>query len=146
VTLSVFDTDVLTEILAGSREFVARLALVPVAERATTVVTIEEILAGRMADVRRAESRGKPPLLWAYERLWSTFTDLRRLAILPYDDNAHARYREVRPLVKGKVGVHDLRVAAIAISVGAKVVTRNRQDFRLIPGLNVEFWPGGQAH
>jgi tRNA(fMet)-specific endonuclease VapC len=135
-----FDTDALTEILAGDADFLARLATVPVAERATTIITVEEILRGRLADVRQAETHGKPPLLWTYERLWSVFTDLRRLPILPYDDAAHAHYEALRPSLKGKVGVHDLRVAAIALSVGGTVVTRNRRDFRQIPGLAVEFW------
>lgn len=141
MSVRVFDTDALTEILAGDPAFLARLGAVPVAERAVAIVTVEEILGGRMAGVRCAESRGKPPLLWAYERLRQAYTDLRRLDILPYDQAAHCRYETLRPAVRGKVGVHDLRIAAIALSVGGIVVTRNRQDFRHIPGLDAEFWP-----
>lgn len=141
MSLRVFDTDAMTEILAGDATFLRCLAAVPAAERAVTIVTVEEILAGWMADVRRAESRGKPPLLWAYEHLWRAYTTLRRLPTLPYDQAAHACYAALRPSIRGKVGVHDLRIAAIALSVGGIVVTRNRQDFRHIPGLDAEFWP-----
>ncbi len=136
----VLDTDVLTEILAGDEKCLSRLAAVPVAERSITVVTVQEIVGGRLADVRRAEGRGKPPLLWAYERLWQTFTDLRRLPILPYDDAAQEHYERLSSLVRGKVGVHDLRIAAIAMSIGGVVVTWNRHDFEEIPGLAVVFW------
>lgn len=141
MSLRIFDTDALTEILAGNDAFLARLVDVPIAQRATTVVTVEEMLAGRLADIRRAESRGRPGLVLAYQRLCATFTDLRRLPVLPYSTDAHARYQSLRPSVKGKVGVHDLRIAAIAVSVGGTVVTRNRHHLGRVPGLAVEFWP-----
>lgn len=41
---------------------------------------------------------------------------------------------------KLNVGGNDLKIAAIALEVGATVATRNRRDFARIPGIVTEDW------
>jgi tRNA(fMet)-specific endonuclease VapC len=78
-------------------------------------------------------------LAWAYRRLAETVRFLRRIQILDYDIGAIRRYEEFKRR-RLKVSKMDLQIAATALEVGAKVVTCNVRDFKLVPGLGVEDW------
>ena len=41
---------------------------------------------------------------------------------------------------KIKVGISDMRIAATCIVHSATLISRNRRDFDLVPGLAVEYW------
>lgn len=135
-----YDTDVLTDLLYGNPEIVARAAVIPVAEQTVPVVVAEELLRGRLDLVRRAEmGKVKMTLETAYSLLRESFLDLRQMNILPYTAEADAQFNEWRRQ-KLKVATHDLRIAAIAIAHGATLVSRNRRDFALVPGLAIDVW------
>ena len=55
--------------------------------------------------------------------------------VLPYDVEAQLRFAHLRrqPV---RIGTQDLRIAAIALSKHATLVTRNRRDFAKVPGLH----------
>ena len=52
--MTAFDTDVFSEILLGNLAYVERLAKVSPDEQSVTIVTIEEIIRGRLAVIRQA--------------------------------------------------------------------------------------------
>jgi tRNA(fMet)-specific endonuclease VapC len=67
----------------------------------------------------------------------------QRAVILNYEASARAMYNQiiqVNPALAKRRLENDVRIAAIALSVGATVVTRNQRDFGLVPGLAIEDW------
>ena len=57
--------------------------------------------------------------------------------VLPYDVEAQLRFAHLRRQ-QVRIGTQDLRIAAIALSQNATLVTRNRRDFAKVPGLQRE--------
>lgn len=116
---------------------VARVHAVALAERAISVVTVEEQMSGWYTQLRQAKSPER--LAWAYRRLAVSVRFLARLEILDFDENAIHRYERLKKL-KLKVGTTGLRIAATALEHEAVLVTRNLRDFKRVPGLHVEDW------
>jgi tRNA(fMet)-specific endonuclease VapC len=59
-----------------------------------------------------------------------------RLQVIRQADTLYLQWRHQRL----HVGTHDLRIAAICVARGATLISRNRQDYTRVPGLQVEFW------
>ncbi len=59
--------------------------------------------------------------------------------LLAFNKNAADCYASLLQQ-KIRIGTQDLRIAAIAISNNAILVTRNQRDFCRIPGLQFEDW------
>ena len=138
--MTVFDTDVLVEILAGNSEFVERAAAIPPDQQSITIVTVEEILRGRLHAVRQAEAgQGRVSVVAAYGLFAESVSDFQRLLVLPYTTGADALFRQWRQQ-KVRVATHDLRIAAICVANQATLASRNRRDFDQVPGLAVEYW------
>ena len=138
--MTAFDTDAVSEILLNNPAFVQRAATIPPDEQVITVVTVEELLRGRLDKVREAQSRRETSaLIAAYYWLVETVVKLGQVTILRDIEAAEAQFRTWQA-AKLKVKPNYLRIAAIVFTAGATLVTRNRRDFALIPGLRVEFW------
>ncbi len=114
-----------------------RLADVPSDEVATTIITYEEQMRGWMAYVARARSMEQQ--LEAYRRLRRHLENYRQIQILDFDE---AAIEEFERLKRGRirVGTMDLKIAAIALSLDATLLSRNTTDFKQIPRLKVEDW------
>lgn len=75
----------------------------------------------------------------AYHHLLATSLYFRTITIIGFDEQAQTIFRRLR--VQGmRIGTQDLRIAAVTLSHGATLVTRNVQDFATIPSLNIEDW------
>ena len=138
--MNAFDTDILTEILAGNPAYAGRIANVPVAEQAAPIVAVEEIIRGRLNTIRQAEAaKARVTIGQAYLLFEQTLDDFREVKILSFTKQAEVLVKEWRTK-KIKGSTHDLRIAAICVVNSATLITRNRSDFQKAPGLSVEFW------
>jgi tRNA(fMet)-specific endonuclease VapC len=117
-----------------------RLADVSPDEVATTIISYEEQMRGWMAYIARAKSM--PQQLEAYQRLRRHLENYRQIPVLDFDEAAAREFQDLRR-AKIRVGTMDLRIAAIALSHDATLLSSNMVDFRKIPALKVEDWTKG---
>lgn len=137
MTLYVLDTDHVSLAQRGHRNVVARIAATSPEQLAVSIVTVQEQLQGRLAQVHHAPDTGA--LVFAYRLLHETFTFYLAISIVGFDEQATAIVDDLRQR-KIRIGTLDLRIAATALAAEATLVTRNRRDFKKVPGLTLEDW------
>jgi tRNA(fMet)-specific endonuclease VapC len=133
----VLDTDMLTLVAEGHPAVSQRFLQQRPEDVAITVLTVEEQLSGWYTELRKA--KGPDKLARAYRRLADTVRFLSRLQILTYNESAMERFEELRKQ-KVKIGRMDLRIAATVLEHRSILVTRNTNDFKKVPGLQLEDW------
>jgi tRNA(fMet)-specific endonuclease VapC len=136
--LWILDTDCLSLFQTGQAKLVDRLDCIPFEQISTTVLTAEEQIRGRLNFVRRAENQRK--LSSAYALLHETILFFQKIQLLEFTPEAEAIYWQLQAQ-KIRPGSRDLKIASIALSLNATVVTRNRKDFQQVPNLKFEDWP-----
>lgn len=135
-----YDTDVFTQLLLGSKNVVGRARLTPDEEQFVPIVVVEEIVRGRLLEIRNAEAgRGKVMIDRAYGLFEETIRDLRHCQILAFTIDAEKQFQQWRQQ-KIRVATHDLRIAATCVAHSATLISRNRRDFERVPDLTVEYW------
>lgn len=133
----VLDTDHLSLHQRGNEPLRSRLLTISPEQVGITIISVEEIFRGRLAQVRRslqAEDRLK-----AYFWLSRTLDYLCGFEVLNYNTHAEAHFQNLRKQ-KIRIGIQDLKIASIVLSHDAILVTRNRNDFNKIPSLKIEDW------
>ena len=106
-------------------------------EFATTIVCLEEQLRGWLAAIKRKrDPSDQVPVYHRLGRLWQFFGAWK---ILHFDDRAAERCKTLRKQ-KVRIGSQDLKIAAIALTCDALLLSANVRDFSQIPGLRVESW------
>jgi tRNA(fMet)-specific endonuclease VapC len=134
----ILDTDHLSLIQRNGQEgkrILAKLAIVEAV--AVTVITYEEQIRGRLNFLSRAKTLDEQVL--AYDGLQRLAVDYQSIIIIPFSRTAaleHQRLRKVYP----RTGNMDLKIAAIALTHEAILLTRNESDFRQIIELRIENW------
>lgn len=132
----ILDTDHATALQVSSgprRERLrARMAAMPDQLYTIAAVTIEEQLRGWIA----AQS-DMILQVGAYHRLVDLVRFFSAWQIAPFDDGA-ARASFSLKKQRLRIGTMDLKIAATALSNDALLLTANRKDFGLVPGLRFE--------
>jgi tRNA(fMet)-specific endonuclease VapC len=121
----------------GSGVLRARLAHLPPSEVVTTIISYEEQMRGWMAYLARTRSVAHQ--VEAYRRLLQHLDNYRRIPVLPFDEAAAVAFQQLRR-ARLRIGTMDLKIATIAVSRNATLLSRNLADFRQVPGLQVEDW------
>jgi tRNA(fMet)-specific endonuclease VapC len=133
----ILDTDHISLFQRGHQQVTTRVLLTPRSDLAVTIITAEEQVRGRLARIRAAKSEidRLPALLWFRESLGLLGT----FKLLDYDAAAASVFTALLQQ-RIRIGTQDLRIAAIALSMGFILVSRNQSDFGQVPGLVIEDW------
>ncbi|MGL6073024.1 MAG: type II toxin-antitoxin system VapC family toxin [Fimbriiglobus sp.] len=104
-----------------------------------STVVVEEVMEGWMNRLKRS----KTPEAIAQSSLFlaRAVMMLAEFELYPVSVEAVLRYDTLRKL-KLNIGRNDLRLAALALELGATVVTDNIRDFGRVPGLLWVDWTG----
>lgn len=137
MTLWILDTDHVSLFQTGHPLVTQRIQSIDPNTLAVTIVTVEEQMYGRLNRIRQAKSTDA--LRLGYFNLNRTLTYFQTINILDFNREAADCYQELISQ-KLRVGTQDLKIAAIARSHTATIVTRNSRDFRKVPGLQIEDW------
>jgi tRNA(fMet)-specific endonuclease VapC len=141
----ILDTDHLTVIQRQSHPtfsfLSARLRRTPPADVCTTIVNVEEQMRGWLAVISR--SKKVPQEMAGYRRLHALLSFFAQIPVLSFDESATERLLQLRR-ARIRLGSMDLKIAAIALSREATLLSRNLADFRRVPGLKIEDWTQGE--
>ena len=103
----------------------------------TTIITFEEQMRGWLTYLSKCKNVEQQ--IFAYERLNKFLDNFREIKVLPFDENAAETYKNLKSQ-KIRIGTMDLKIASIAISRKAILVSRNLKDFEAVPNLVVNDW------
>jgi tRNA(fMet)-specific endonuclease VapC len=104
---------------------------------AVTIVSFEEQMRGWLA--KCAGVRDLADYIVGTANLHRSLRYYQEQEILDFDFAAAAEYKILKSY-KLRIGTMDLRIASIARSLNATLVTHNTADFKQVPGLRVEDW------
>ncbi|HEY9908271.1 MAG TPA: type II toxin-antitoxin system VapC family toxin [Thermosynechococcaceae cyanobacterium] len=126
-------------LLEGHPQISRRVAEVG-AEVAITIVTVQELFNGWVVLINNANTM--EDLIRLYGKLERTIALCKNVTVAGFDQAAGDRYQHLMqtPSLSKKRLQKDMRIAAIALTTGATLVTRNYRDFSQVPGLLLEDW------
>ena len=138
----ILDTDIISLLDRRSgeafEELARRLADLSDDERVcATIISFEEQMRGWLGQI--AAARKPQAQVIAYGRLQRLLREYQLRDVLPYDDAAPAVFARLQRQ-RIRIGTMDIRIAAIALSCNALLISRNRGDFKRVPNLRVEDW------
>jgi tRNA(fMet)-specific endonuclease VapC len=136
-----FDTDHITFLQWRSgpeyAAIAARMSQFTAADFAVSIVSFHEQVLGGHALINRP--RKATDVIYGYSLLLEVLQSYGKRVVLSFDAAAEAVFSGLNAQ-KIRVGTMDLRIAAIALSCGLVLPTRNQRDFGRIAGLLTEDW------
>lgn len=130
----VLDTDHMSLLewanVRDSTPLLTRLAALPPAEMVTTIISYEEQKREWMAYLARTHSMTHQ--VEAYRRLRRQLENYCRTPVLAFDEQAAVTLQRLRR-ARIRIGTMDLKIAAIALSHDAMLLSRILADFRQRP-------------
>jgi tRNA(fMet)-specific endonuclease VapC len=127
------DTDHLSLIDRGGVEgqrILSRLRMQRPEEIFVSIISYEEQMRGWLASLNTTRAVDRQEL--GYSKLHSLLTYYCDTAMLDFDSNAIAIFQNLW-LLRLRIGTMDLKIAAIALSNGATLLTRNSSDLGKFP-------------
>lgn len=139
--LLILDTDHLTVIQRQTEPGFAnlrnRLQACAPGEVHTTIVNIEEQMRGWLQLI--AGVKNNQPEVAAYQRLQAMLSFFNQIPAFAYDRDAAEQFARLRG-ARVRIGTMDLKIASIALTRQALLLSRNLADFQQVPGLQVADW------
>jgi tRNA(fMet)-specific endonuclease VapC len=121
----------------GHASLAARIAQCEAADLALSIVSFHEQVLGCHTFIMRA--RKTRDVIRGYAMRERLFSDYGEAPLLPFDAAAAAMFDDLNSR-RIRVATMDLRIAAIALSRGLILITRNVSDFGRVPNLPTEDW------
>jgi tRNA(fMet)-specific endonuclease VapC len=104
---------------------------------ATTILTVEEMMRGWLAAIRRTSDPFRQ--INAYSKLRQLFRFFGTWDVLDWTAASAAEFAALK-VAKTRVGTMDLKIASVALANNATLLSRNLQDYQKVPGLRVVDW------
>jgi tRNA(fMet)-specific endonuclease VapC len=140
LSLLILDTDHTSLFLKGNALICDRVFQTDPENLAISVITAEEICQGWLSEINKySQANQSSRLLLAYSEFEKSLDFFQTIQRLSFDTNAYNQFEILRHQFR-RLGTRDLRIAAIALSLNATVITRNAKDFGQIQNLSIEDW------
>jgi tRNA(fMet)-specific endonuclease VapC len=134
----IMDTDHTSYLLRGDPSVIENAKYY---EAAITIITVQELFNGWVS--RANDPKQADRLIEIYAKLSMTVGYLQTVEILDFTPDADSCLKQLlknhSTLRKNRLQ-KDLRIAAIALSLGATLATGNQRDFGQVPGLMTVDW------
>jgi tRNA(fMet)-specific endonuclease VapC len=107
-------------------------------EIATTIVSAEEQIRGWLAVISRERTVRRQVI--GYRELRDQLLRLVPWTLVPFDDAAADEFERLRRSGVRRLAAPDLKIASIALTRNALLLSANLRHFQQVPGLRVENW------
>jgi len=145
LSLLILDTDHASLFLKGNALVCDRVFQTEPNDLAISIITAEEICQGWLSEINKySQASQSSRLLLAYSEFEKALDFFQTIQRVSFDTKAYNQFKILRSQFR-RLGTRDLRIAAIALSNNATVITRNAKDFGQIPNLSIEDWTTGKS-